>query len=353
MTKPKEKADDWIIILDHSIQLGNDKILVIFGIREKDIDFSRPLKLQDLVPLREISRKKWTGKIIKPILDDLQEELGCIQYAVSDEGSDIKKGLELANIPKIDDITHSIASILRKIYEKDIFFDDFTKKISKMRLKLAQSHLAYLIPTVQRKKGRYQNIKSLSDWGINLLRYLNKAKGLTKDDREKISWIKDYSDYILEMAKINQTINAVEKKIKHNGLTKSNVQYCMDKLNRLKGERGKYLRNQLGEYFLKHLYVIPNKQKILCVSDIIESAFGKYKNYVSSNPMAGITNLVLCIAAFTCKLSNEEIKEALEKTRIKDVKIWTQKNIGETLLNKRRKAFKKDKKVEGSLKMAS
>ena len=47
----KEKADDWIIILDESIGIGQEKVLVIFGIRRSRVDFSRPLMLQDMEPI--------------------------------------------------------------------------------------------------------------------------------------------------------------------------------------------------------------------------------------------------------------------------------------------------------------
>ncbi len=54
--------------------------------------------------------------------------------------------------------------------------------------------------------------------------------------------------------------------------------------------------------------------------------------------MAGLTNLVLCIAAFTSSLEKCEIKEALETTTVAEVKQWTRQNVGEeTLLQKRRK----------------
>jgi len=82
-----------------------------------------------------------------------------------------------------------------------------------------------------------------------------------------------------------------------------------------------------------------DNKKILISSDIIESAFGKYKNYVSLNPMAGVTNLILCISAFTASLTNNDIKKALESTTIYDIKEWTRKFIGKTLLQKRRDAF--------------
>ena len=55
--------------------------------------------------------------------------------------------------------------------------------------------------------------------------------------------------------------------------------------------------------------------------------------------MAGITNLVLSIAAFTSSLEEDEIKIALESTKMEDIKKWTNDFIGETLIQKRRHAF--------------
>ena len=85
--------------------------------------------------------------------------------------------------------------------------------------------------------------------------------------------------------------------------------------------------------------LLPNKSKILYTSDILESVFGKSKNYVSENPMAGITNLVLTIAAFTCSLSQKDVKNCMEKIRTIDIKNWTEKNIGISLFQKRKAFF--------------
>jgi len=37
LTKEQTIADDWIYIIDHSIQMGNEKLLLIVGIRAKDL----------------------------------------------------------------------------------------------------------------------------------------------------------------------------------------------------------------------------------------------------------------------------------------------------------------------------
>ena len=63
---PKEKADDWIIILDESIGIGQEKVLVVLGIRRSHIDFSRPLMLQDMEPITVKSRKS-LGTLCMPL----------------------------------------------------------------------------------------------------------------------------------------------------------------------------------------------------------------------------------------------------------------------------------------------
>ena len=61
LTKTTPVAEDWIILLDHSIQLGAEKLFVMLGIRESDIEFCRPLRYQDLDPLWMSARPHWNG----------------------------------------------------------------------------------------------------------------------------------------------------------------------------------------------------------------------------------------------------------------------------------------------------
>jgi hypothetical protein len=336
LNKKKEVADDWVILLDESIQLGQDKILAVFGIRKKNIDFSRPLKFQDLVPLREIVKYKWNGEIIKDEINDLREELGSIKYAVGDYGGAIRKGLKLLKIPHIHDLTHKIALILEKLYKNNKSYNEVIKNMSEMRVKYAQSKIAEIIPPKQRKKSRYQNIKKISDWCYKSIMYIENCKDINCEIYEKLKWVLNYKSFITELSRINKTISNIEKILKHNGLSNKTVDECSMLLEKLGFESGQVLKDKIIEYFSETKKLLPKCKKILISSDIIESAFGKYKNYVSQNPMAGVTNLILCISAFTASLTKKEIKKALENTTINDVKEWTKNYIGKTLLQKRR-----------------
>ena len=81
---PKEKANDWIIIVDESIGIGQEKVLVVLGIRRSKIDFSRPLKVQDMIPVLVKSKEKWSGADIAEELEHVKHMLGTVIYAVTD-----------------------------------------------------------------------------------------------------------------------------------------------------------------------------------------------------------------------------------------------------------------------------
>lgn len=337
LSRKKRKADDWVIVLDHSIQLGCEKLFVVLGIRESEIDFTRPLRFQDLESLALVAKDKWDGEVIRDCLIELKGEIGNIIYAVGDYGRDIKKGLELAEIKHVHDISHKFALILKKIYEKNEDFQELMRKAAQMAKKLAQTEFAYIIPPKRRTKSRFQNMDIIVTWAAKVLKRL-KGRKIEKEVREKIKWVKKYQQLIEELSEINKVIRKIEKMLKTSGLSKKNVKKCRLILKNLTTENGRTVGKEISEYLKGTILLLPENDSILCSSDILESSFGKYKNYLSNNAMAGLTNLVLCIAAFTSSLEKCEIKEALETTTVAEVKQWTRQNVGEeTLLQKRRK----------------
>ncbi len=342
LVKPKQKSDDWIIIIDESIQLGQEKLLVIFGVRESELLFKTALNFSELTPLKEIVKTSWNGELIKEELIKLKAELGTIIYAVGDYGSNIKKGLRLSEIKHVHDITHRIALTLEKIYKADVEYIEFTKLMSMMRRQYSQTKMAHIIPPKQRTKSRYQNIKTISDWGVKVLNLLNDtSKNEENEIVKKLKWVKKYQLFLEELSEINQSICQIEKITKTNGLTEITINRAKEIMGKLSIEnsKAKRIKSDLEDYFHLTTTLLSGSTTILCTSDIIESAFGKYKNYLSNNPMAGITDLALCISAFTSSLTQAEIKTALEYTTMNDLKKWTEKNIGMTLLKKRRETF--------------
>jgi len=337
---PKEKADDWIIILDESIGIGQEKVLVVLGIRRSRVDFSRPLMLQDMEPITVKSKERWTGQDIANELKIVKERLGNIVYAVTDGGSTIKYGLKEVEIKQVYDITHAIAICLQRLYEKDEDFKDYAHKAGQMRFKLCCSKYAHLIPPNQRSKSRFLNVDTLSNWGMNVLQ-AQQNNEISTEDRAQLLWVKEKGAFIVEMDNIMSAVREISIILKNEGLSKQTKSRCISLLSSCKNGKSKifkeYMLNYLDEYTKQ---ISHRKEKLLCCSDIIESTFGRYKNELSKNPMSGITDLVLIIPALTSSLSGESVRAAIDNCRVKDIVEWKKNNLCNSLLAKRKMVFK-------------
>ena len=80
-------------------------------------------------------------------------------------------------------------------------------------------------------------------------------------------------------------------------------------------------------------------ERIPFTSEVIESAFGKYKTVERDQSKGGFTSLVLALAACVAERTQEVVHEALQKTRTIDVIAWIKTRLGETVGSKRRIAY--------------
>ncbi len=335
----KEKADDWILIADESIGIGQEKVLVILGIRQSNIDFTRPLKLQDMEPLLVKSSERWTGYDIGEELKIIKENLGNVIYAVTDGGSSLKLGLKNASIHWVYDITHAAAIFLDRIYRNDSDFKDFTHDAAQMRFKLCCSKNAHLIPPNQRSKSRFLNIDILSNWAIKALNAYDNGRLIDKE-KIQLEWLKEAEDFITEMNLLISKIQEISIILKNEGLSKKTKKKCLKLLKKFKTGRLLKFKKQMIKYLNENtIYITKYNEKLLCCSDVIESTFGKYKNELSKNLMCGITDLVLIIPAFTADLTPEWVTEAIDSCTVKDIQKWNKENLCKSLLTKRKVAY--------------
>jgi hypothetical protein len=104
------------------------------------------------------SKESRTGEQIFAETDYCKQQPGTILYATTDGSSTFKKALGLAGLPHVYDVTHAIAGMLEKLYEKDATFIKLTKDMGMMRLQLCCSQYARIMPPSQRSKSRFLNL---------------------------------------------------------------------------------------------------------------------------------------------------------------------------------------------------
>ncbi len=93
--REKEKANDWIWIVDHTVQWGKEKCLVILGVRQSSLPQADTiLCLEDVEPLALIPVTTSNGKVVYQQLEETVSKTGVPREIISDHEPDLKSGIE-------------------------------------------------------------------------------------------------------------------------------------------------------------------------------------------------------------------------------------------------------------------
>jgi hypothetical protein len=293
--------------------------------------------------LKLTASDSWKGEDIKKVLNELTQELGTIKYAVADMGNSIKKALRLSSITHVEDINHKISWFIKELYKEDKEFESYAKKLAHLRGSMSLSNMSHILPPAQRVNSRYMNLKPIFNWGMSILKMLD-SETSNAAEKEKMLFVREYEHLIKQANQLIEIANEIQEILKKNGLLEKTKEDCMKLFDNVTDSRTLEFKDNINEFLTNTGNSVEGSDKILCSSDILESSFGKYKNYISDNISVGITDLSLSIPAFNSKLEQNEITKAMEKIRIKQIKEWSSVNIGDTQTKKRRVSLKMERR---------
>lgn len=354
LQREKERADDWIWLVDHSIQLGKVKCLLIVGIRHSHWkELRRPLQHQDLQVLELQPVEQSNGIIVDRQLETVAVRYGVPLQIVSDEGTDLCKGYEsfLQRHPETlrsGDIAHHVATLLRRLLGKNESWKSFTAAAGSCRAKLQQTTLAHLIPPTLKSKARYMNIDELTAWGQKVLNLHRAAcqgrlSESQRDDfsaellEEKLGWVKSYTADLEDWAAIADMGRQARHMMRTQG-------YGSSAETRLAAELPISARPIVITFRTQLLDVVSNEsapiaagERRLGSSEVLESLFGKGKRLEGQQSRSGFTRNVLAIAASVVQLTTDTVQKALSTVGIKHLKAWTQQFFSDTIQSKRRR----------------
>ncbi len=356
LTREKEKRDDWIWIMDLTVELGTEKCLVILGIKETKIEsiktgMNKCLNHEDVEVLTIKIMSSTRGELVKKILVELGEKIGIPQQIISDKGSDLFKGIKLYQSENVQvkhshDITHKMALFMKKELECDEKYLSFSQKCHLTRQKLQQTKNSYLMPPNQRSKSRYLNLDDLINWGKNIIKYLEKLENKQELKVEELkmfkelSWVKEYIEELDLWGKMLTEIRAIEEKVKKEGLNQRIVAEYSEKNRELKQNKNELIiREKIEEYLVEEARNIEENETLIMSSDVIESIFGKYKLLSKKSPLKEIRRMILAIPLSTIKITKELVKKGLSMVKNIDVEKWEKEIFGSSMLSQRKKAF--------------
>jgi len=165
-----------IWLLDLSIGLGTGKILAVLACDAHYHHLTPGALSLDRVHCIGVSvADAWTGDTIAELLSRLIAQMGRPAAYLKDSGSDLRKAValrgeqELAS-PCIDDISHAVAGMLKRIYQDHPSFATFLSACGRVSGKLKHTLLACLAPPTVQTKARFMNVHRLFTWADRLLK---------------------------------------------------------------------------------------------------------------------------------------------------------------------------------------
>ncbi len=345
-TKTELQGKQVSLIIDESIRLGQEKLLLILSVPFKKLK-SAALCFSSVKVIYMKGQKSWTGEKISTLLEELKETYGFkLKNVLSDEDSKIVKACRLSSVPHLADFTHVVATCLRRSFENSHEFKSYTKLVSSYLAKGGNRPLSYLYPPKQRTKARFMNLGRVVKWSKGII---DRFQQLNEEESNFFQHLPKHTSIIKALSDCLQIAKLISLPFKTKGLSDKTLQNARKQITELKKRHGIYLNSfasHLQGYLDKYQQFLglTNGSQVHACSEIIESIFGKYKKKANNYALTGLTNLNLEIPLWGLnqKQISQMVIQALEQNSISKLKQWKIEFSSENQLVKRNNFFNSD-----------
>jgi hypothetical protein len=358
LTRTKEEGRDWVWIVDHVVQTGQEKCLLIVGIRLSAVPaVGEYLTHADVEPIAVYPVTQSNGEIVYQQLEEARKQTGVPREILSDQGSDLHKGIRQfchahPETSFIYDIKHKVAAVLKRELGADTAWPEFSRLAGQTSQRVQQTALAALAPPRQRRKARYMNVGELVAWGVRMLQYLDEDGSQRQEwDRQRVEeavgWVRQYRHAVERWRQWVEVGTITEQLVKTHGLVAGGVQQLQHRL----ADAGTLPRTQqLCAEFILFVREEEAKAKagerLVGSSEVIESIFGKWKRLEGEQARSGLTGLGLALGAIVAPTTVEVITQALTTVPTKTALTWCRDKLGKTVQATRRALFAPLRKAE-------
>lgn len=352
LMRPKHKADDWVWIVDHTVQIGVEKCLLILGVRLSEVSSTHlVLTHQDVEPIALLPVKSSNAEVVLQQLESAIDRTGVPREILADQGSDLKAGIEqfcqkYPHTCSIYDIKHKSAVLLKHTLQHDESWQEFTQQAAQSKSQIQQTALAFLAPPNQRTKARYMNLEILVRWGQRALGVLDRLAQRTehRDSHEKLEaklqWLRPFRDHLTQWQALLEVAITTECFVRQHGLWQGCEVVLSKQLDQCVASPSVLVfREQLLAFVKSESLKAKPEEQLLGSSEIIESVLGKLKRLEQNQAKSGFTGLVLSVAAVVSETTQEVVQQAMETVPTKKVLEWIKTHLGQSVQSKRKMAF--------------
>jgi hypothetical protein len=352
LNAPKEKADDWVWLIDHSVQIGKQKVLAILGIRLRDLpmpgEFLRPedLVLIDLVPMETSTREDVAAR-----LEDAAARTSVPCAIVDDHGVDLNGGVQIfqKSHPKtveVYDAKHKAACLLKSRLEKNPRWSAFLTKVGQARCTIQQTEMGALVPPGSKPKARFMNLEGQLNWAEKVLALLDALPGsalswvLPERLEEKLGWLREFREDLAEWRQWQAIMDLTVNFVGSEGLHAKTAVVLSRKLHLVpRTTQGRHLASELIKFVRDQARKAKAGERLPGSTEALESCFGRFKTLEKDQAKGGFTSLILGFGTLFAAATIEKVMEAMRAVPTRAVREWCAEHLGQTLFSQRMEAF--------------
>jgi hypothetical protein len=367
------RSGDWckegIWIVDHSNQIGQEKVLVILGMPASKLPPpGQTLTLDQLDVLAIVPGKNWKRDDVRAVYREVAERCGTPRFVVCDGAVELRESVDVLQKPGksvvvLRDFKHFAANRFEKLVGESERFKLFCSAMGTTRCQVQQTELAHLTPPSLKTKARFMNIEPVVRWAGLILFLLENpdhdAAGEVERSRlcKKFGWVASYRDEIASWARCCDLIDRSLGWVNSQGLNSRGG----EELEAFLDSSGAWdehsaegrLRNALIDFVGCSAAQLKPGERCWQSSESIESAFGRYKCREFQHSRSGFTGLIVSLPTLLRRWTPDEVRGSLSRVKTKDVRAWIDNKIGQTVSGRRTRAYRIFQNASKTMKSAT
>jgi hypothetical protein len=361
LKQPLKPNEDLVVMVDHSNQIGTEKVLVALGVNASALPEPGTALTHEHVRVLDIKPGScWKTEDMEQAYQEIAGQHGVPRAVLTDGAVELREGAKCLETQREDtirlrDFKHYAANVMKSLIGNDERFKEVASQIGSTRSAIQQTELAHLTPPRPKPKARFMNLAATIRWMTMIVWLLKhpeaKARAAITDQRmqAKLGWVEQYADDIAVWQECQDVVSA--------SLTFINQQYLFRGASAslrtvigdsLEHDKSKELAKRLIAFVHDAEQQLREGERLPMSTEILESAFGLYKQLERQHSKSGFTSLLACFPALLQPTTPASVTAAFNRVSNKDAKTWVDQHFRTTVTSRRQSAYAEHKAAHQS-----
>ena len=345
----KEDGGTWLV--DHTNQIGKEKVLTILRVRSCP-PAGVALRHQDVEVLASIPGTEWKREDVAKVYQEVAELYGTPHAVVTDGAVELRDAVAVLGKPGktplvFRDPKHFLANRLESLLKRDPNYEAFTQKLGRSRSALQQTELAHFIPPPFKMKARFMNLERTIEWAAAVVWHLEHPESLSRKEvsvermEEKLGWVREFATSISQWQECQAVISTTLTFLNQQGIFQGVVkEYRKVIAGIAKSPASQQLVKHTEALLREYENKLQPNERLRISTEILESAFALYKQLEQQHSKSGFTSLLLTFPTLLCETTAKEVTDCFARVKVADVKAWAKEHLPNTLASQRQRMFR-------------